>query len=151
MAPKLMSTSSFSASFSNYVPSLLTCPGSLVWATDVAADGRSAECPYCQTRLVLEPGDRSATLPAHDATDDRLPIPAADLPDFIAEVQADLETRTDAFETRVLNFVLARLIALWQLQQTHPCIDPDHGIGDHPCDEVLGTERAAALRDPLSR
>jgi len=27
------------------------------------------------------------------------------------------------------------------------CVDPDHGIGDHPCDEVLGPERAAALRD----
>lgn len=26
------------------------------------------------------------------------------------------------------------------------CVDPDHGIGDHPCDEVLGAERAAALR-----
>jgi len=27
------------------------------------------------------------------------------------------------------------------------CIDPDHGIGDHPCDEVLGAERAAQIRD----
>lgn len=27
------------------------------------------------------------------------------------------------------------------------CVDPDHGIGDHPCDEVLGKDRAAELRD----
>src|SRR5262245_28293806 len=27
------------------------------------------------------------------------------------------------------------------------CIDPDHGIGDHPCDEVLGHEQAARIRD----
>ena len=28
-----------------------------------------------------------------------------------------------------------------------PCVDRDHGIGDHPCDEVLGAIEAARLRD----
>lgn len=33
-------------------------------------------------------------------------------------------------------------------RDTHAtCIDPDHGIGDHPCDEILGAQRAAELRD----
>lgn len=26
------------------------------------------------------------------------------------------------------------------------CADPDHGVGDHPCDEVLGAKRAAEQR-----
>ena len=34
------------------------------------------------------------------------------------------------------------------LSNIDACVDPDHGIGDHPCDQVLGAERAAALRDP---
>jgi hypothetical protein len=118
-----------------------------VWALDVSADGHTAECPYCQSVLTLAPGDRSATLPAHDAADDRLPIPAADLPDLIAEVQADVETRSGP-DGDILNHVLARLIRLYQSTTARACVDPDHGIGDHPCDEVLGAERAAALRDP---
>jgi len=126
-----------------YTPSALTCPGSLVWAADILPDGR-AECPYCQTALDLDPGDKSGTLPAHDAADDRLPIPAADLPDLIAETQADGETREDPFEQNVTNHVLARLIEMWR---TAPgCVDRDHGIQDHPCDEVLGRDKAAAIR-----
>jgi len=134
-----------------YTPSLLTCPGSLVWATDIERGPFDtflpfAHCPFCQARLKLEPGDRSGTLPPHDAADDRLPIPTADLPDFIAETQADVETRTDPFERDVVNHVFARLVAMYEASTRTPCVDPDHGIGDHPCDEVLGAERAAFLR-----
>jgi hypothetical protein len=126
-----------------YTPSSLTCPGSLVWAADV--NGTLGICQFCQAELPLESGDRSGTLPAHDATDDRLPIPVADLPDFIAETQQDIETRTDPAEQTILNHVLARLITMYQARPT--CADPDHGVGDHPCDEVLGAERAALLRE----
>jgi hypothetical protein len=120
----------------------LICPGSLVWASDVTGD--VATCTYCQTELALEPGDRSGTLPAHTAADDRLPIPTADLPDLIAETQADIESRSDPAEANVLNHVLARLIRMYAAAPG--CVDRDHGIGDHPCDEVLGREKAAAVR-----
>lgn len=120
----------------------LICPGSLVWASDV--DGNIATCNYCQAELALDPNDRSGTLPAHETTDDRLPIPAADLPDLIAETQADIESREHADDVLILNHVLARLIRFYE---TAPgCVDRDHGIGDHPCDEVLGREKAAAVR-----
>jgi hypothetical protein len=120
----------------------LVCPGSLVWAADV--DGSYGICQYCQARFALEPGDRSGTLPAHEAADDRLPIPAADLPDLIAETQADIESRSSAAEQNVLNHVLARLVAMYRAAPG--CTDRDHGIGDHPCDEVLGRAEASRLR-----
>ena len=40
----------------------------------------------------------------------------------------------------------AILQATAEYQSTGPCVDPDHGVQDHPCDEVLGRERAAQLR-----
>lgn len=65
---------------------------------------------------------------------------AGDSPEAVRKVSADMYALLDGSPERYrVSSVDARVRVT--------CVDPDHGIGDHPCDEVLGRERAAALRD----